>query len=303
MRLSVPSSRAVAVVSLVPLAALAALALLPRPGGGAAVPADAERVLANLLKLNGDAALVRYSAGALDRAAHVQARLESLAQDVRSWAGVDLGLRGLVLSPEDWAGLGLTMPYGMPQQAAAGIAVPAWGNDQSVAFWRGRVGAELPWGGGTPLLGTTEEAASLGLADTFLQVECGRLAAARVVTVRGEDWTLELLAHVVALSAISVHESERLPEIASTYALMAAHAGPPPRPEAFTAGGGFDTWMSFQPVFERGAEIVLAKDGRKGARTLLRIPAGNGGQLTRGDLLKRYPALAAWLRGEAAGQH
>ncbi len=33
------------------------------------------------------------------------------------------------------------------------------------------------------------------------------------------------------------------------------------------------------------------------------LDANRGGQLTRGDLLKRYPALEAWLRGEAAAQH
>ena len=144
-------------------------------------------------------------------------------------------------------------------------------------------------------MGSTEEAASVGLADTFLQVECGRLAAIQAVGVRGPEWTLELLAHVVALSAVAVHEEERLPEISASYSRLAAHWKTAPAVTAFSAGVDFDTWLSYQPVFHRGAEIVLAKDGRKAAKNLLKLPHSNGGQLMTGDLLKRYPALAEWL--------
>ncbi|MEO8505924.1 MAG: hypothetical protein ABI609_18660 [Acidobacteriota bacterium] len=260
-----------------------------------AQPGDESRVLADLLRLPSDTAPVLYSPGALDRAAHVQKRLESVVKDVHSWAGVDLDLHGLVLAPEDWQALHVSRPYGIPQVVAAGLAVPAWGDEHSVAFWQRYLGAGLPWGGGTPLLGSTEEAASVGLADTFLQVECGRFAAAKTVGIRGPEWIAELLAHVVALSAVMVHEEERLPEIAAGYARLANHWPAAPAVSAFSAEIDFDTWLSYQPVFHRGAEIVLAKDGRKAAKNLLRLPRGNGGQLMTGDLLKRYPALAEWL--------
>jgi hypothetical protein len=273
----------------------AGVAVLPAAARGA-LP-DESRVLANLLKLHGEAVSMLYTPGALDRAAHVQERLDALEHDVRDWGGFDLGLHGVVLSPEDWQALHLAVPYGLPMSMAEGLATPAWGDPHSVALWRRLLGGALPWTGDEPINGTRDEAASLALADTMLQVECGRLAAARVVTL-GPDWVRELLAHVVALTAIESHEQERRGEIESVYAALAAHQ-PAPRPVAeFAAGAGLEQRLAYQPVFFRGARIVLDKDGRRAAKKLLRMPDKQSGTLTEGDLVKRYPELKAWLAGQ-----
>ncbi len=268
-----------------------------------AVNADDSRVLANLLKLHGDDVQVLYSAGALDRASHVQERLSAIARDVRDWSGLDLQVQGLVLSPDDWESLHLAAPYGMPQTMAQGVAVPAWGDERSVALWERLIGKPLPWNQGEPLRGSKEEAASLALADTMLQVEIGRMAAERAVPLAGPEWVGELLAHVVASSAMAVHEEVRAGEIDALYDALAQHVTPPAGVEAFSARADLEQRLAYQPLFHRGARIVLAKDGRKAARTLLKLPMGHGGQLTQAELLKRYPDLGAWLRGTAPAAH
>ncbi len=266
---------------------------------GAAGMSDESRVVANLLKLHGEIVPMLYSPGALDRAAHVQQRLDALKTDVRKWSGIDLDLRAVVLSPEDWQSLRVPVPYGLPQWTSIGLASPAWGDQHSVALWHELVGADLPWGGGDPLRGSRDEAASLALSDTLLQVECGRLAAARAIAVRGPDWIAELLAHVVALAAVAMHEEEREGEIAALYAALAQRLPAPGPVRAFAVGAEYRVRLAYQPLFERGARIVLAKDGRKSAKTLLRLPEKNGGQLTEGDLVARYPELKAWLASDS----
>lgn len=280
-------------------AAACGLALLPAVALAADVRSEQSRVLANLLKLHGQAVSMLYSPGALDRAAHVQDRLSALEIDARKWSGVALGLRGVVLAPEDWQTLRLELPYGLPQPMSEGIAVPAWGDQHSVALWQRLLGGALPWPGGEPIRGSRDEAASLALADTFLQVECGRALAAKALPVNGPEWIRELVAHVVALTAVAVHEPERLDAIAAVYAGLGARAGAPGAVAEYSATLPLERRLAYQPAFFRGAQLVVAADGRRAAKKVLALPKKAGGQLTEGDLVKHYPALREWLRGGA----
>ena len=267
---------------------------------GAAGAPDESRVLANLLKLHGDRVPMLYSPGSLDRAAHLQQRLDAVAKDVQNWSGITLDVRGVVLSSDDWQALHIPVPYGLPQWTTVGLAAPAWGDQHSVALWHGLIGSPLPWGGGDPLRGSRDEAASVALADTLLQVECSRLAAARAITVAGPDWIHELLSHVIALTAVAVHENERAAELDAVYAALGAHLPAPGGIRAYAAAADYRVRLAYQPVFHRGAEIVVAKGGRKAAWTLLHVPKKNGGQLTEGDLIKHFPGLREWIASASA---
>src|SRR5688572_26625519 len=144
------------------------------PGIAAAEGAPAS--LGNLLNLRGARSQLRYTPGALDRAAHVQARLDTLAADFANWSGKRFALQGYVLGPEDWAAADMTAAYGLPERTGPGtVAVPAWGDERTVALWRDLLGGALPWGSGLPVRGTPEEAASLALSDLLLQSALAKL--------------------------------------------------------------------------------------------------------------------------------
>jgi hypothetical protein len=241
--------------------------------------------LAHLLNLRGIQTHVRYSPGALDRAAHVQLRLETLAEDFAAWSGQQLPFQGYVLGPEDWAAAQFDVPYGLPKRTGPeSVAVPAWGDDQTVARWRVLLGGPLPWGTGQPVRGTPEEAASLALSDLLLQAELARMFLERT-GVRGEPgWVGEVLAQSVALTAFHSHEAERIPEIEEVYAHLAATPGG----QFAEAARGFDA-----------ARILVAKDGLRTPKRLLKLARDNGGRIGVGDLVARYPELGAWLRTAA----
>lgn len=274
---------------------------IDRPLVLAPSPAATVAPAPQLLTLAGDVP-VRYSPGALDRAAHVQERLQALATDFRRWGGEVEGLHAVVLEPDDWAASGLARPFGLPDRAdPRGVALPAWGNETSVALWRRLYGGGLPVGEETPMRGTAEEATGLGLADILGQVEFARLAVDRTAP-RAEAWARELLAHVLAGAAFQVHEAERGTEIAALYARIAAHVAAAPPPADFHAGLEPQDWLATQPVFFQGAGVVLAKDGAGAAKRLLKsCRKGDGAELVS-RLLERYIALGPWLRGAGAGR-
>ena len=259
-----------------PLAAacLLAAARVPLAAGGFDQP--------HLLTLRGDEVTVRYTPGALDRAAHLQERLRTLAGDVRGWLGVDLELRGFVLGPDEWEAAGVDRPYGVPARVGAReLAVAAWGDERSVALWRAALRQPLPWGGGEPVRGTVEEAASLALCDLLVQVEVGRIAVA-AAGWRGDAEALELAAHVVAASAFALHEPQRRAEIHDVFVRLAERPVAPAR-----RGDG---------LYFRGAEIVLERDGTRAAKRLAQLARRGKGELRREALIERYPELAPWWR-------
>jgi hypothetical protein len=156
-----------------------------------------------------------------------------------------------------------------------------------VAFWRDVLGGgPLPWGRGQPVRGTTEEAASLALADILMQVECGRLfVAAHLAPGGGEDgWVPGLAAQVVALVAVWRHEPAQLPAVTGFWEGIAAR-----RPA--------EDWLGHEARLFAGARLVVARDGEKAVKRLLRLAAPSG-RLTAGALLGRYPELSG-LAGDS----
>lgn len=261
-------------------AALLAAALAPLLAAAAAGQRAADPMaLAHLLTLPGDLAAVRYTPGALDRAAHVQARLALLAEDFRDWGAGGMTLRALVLAPEDWPAADLRRPFGLPERTARGeLAAPAWGSAETVALWRGFLGGPLPWSAGEPVRGTPEEAASLALADLVLQVECGHLFVERAALGSREPWVADLVAHVAAHTAWLRHEPQRLAEVSAAWRALAARTEAPP-------------WLVREAQLHAGAEVVVARDGTRAVKRLMTL-ARRQGALTPGALLRRYPELA-----------
>jgi len=254
--------------------------------------ASAQVNLPSLLNLHGDLAPVRYTPGALDRAAHVQARLEALAMDFSRWGSQPYVLQGYVLAPEDWAVAGLDRPYGLPERAGArGVAVPAWGDDRSVALWRGLLHGQMPWGTDMPVRGTPEEAASLSLADLVLQVESARIFVEGERLGGDAPWIGELVAHAVAHQAFASHEAGRLDEIAEVWTRLGG--GNPDLATCAASVGDPATTLACDARFAAGASILFAEDRMKTVRRLQKLAKKRG--LSEATLVKEYPRLADWL--------
>jgi hypothetical protein len=257
-----------------------------------AAMAGAQVNIPSLLNLHADLAPVRYSPGSLDRAAHVQARLEALARDFSKWGTQRYVLQGYVLAPEDWAAAGLRRPYGLPERSGPrGIAAPAWGDEQSVALWRKLLGGELPWTGDMPVRGTNEEAASLSLSDVILQVESARSFVEGEHLSGDAPWIGDLVAHAVALQAFTSHEAARLDEIAGVWAHLAGNQPDLATCAAATANGS--TQLACEARFAAGARILLADDQMKTVRRLQKLSRKRA--LTEASLVKEHPQLADWL--------
>jgi hypothetical protein len=285
---------------------------LRRPGGlflaafslalavsGLACPAIAEEAswelpqppvdLRHLLLLPGEAAWVFYTPGSLDRAAHVQEWLRTLATEHAKWSGSTVPLSALVLNREEWEGAGLARPYGLPLGLGRGtVALPAEGDSGTVAGWKALLGGHLPPLAGSPLRGSSEEASSLLAADLL-----GRLEAARELQAVGpiqaqEPWVRELVGAMVARWALrgeplTVSYMQRLcEELAATAAGAAGRAE-----EAVDLAGRLGDHRAF------AAAHSLAGSERRPLSRLLELQKRGGGVLHAGLLLGRYPQLSS----------
>ena len=262
-----------------------------------AAPVGADANLAHLFNLRGAHCTVRYTPGSLDRAAHVQARLDALAEDFAKWGGARVELVAYILGPEDWHMAGLRQPYGMPEAVGPNaVAMPAWGDDRTIALWRGLLGGPLPWSSGTPVRGTPEEAASLAAADLVAQVEIARQFVDRERLASGAPWVHELLAATVARAAFERREAVRIGEIEGFFAQLGRTAGPePPSPPI-----EFREGLAAAARFFAGAPILLRRDKGKTVSRLTKLARKSDGPLAVGDWVGRYPELSVWLSGPAA---
>jgi hypothetical protein len=273
--------------------ALAGFVLL---GGLADAGSAADANLATLLNLRGTRSLVRYSPGSLDRAAHVQARLDALAEDFAAWGGVRQELMAFVLGPEDWRAAALARAYGLPEATGTnGIALPAWGDDHTIVVWRSLLGGAVPWTAGTPVRGTPEEAATLAATDLLAQIELARQFVDRERLAGGEPWLRELLAATVARAAFERHEARRRDEIASFFATLVRGAPPAGPPTAYREGLPYREQLAASARFFEGAQLLLQLDGARTVKKLVKLSRKAGRPLEAADLLARYPGLGAWL--------
>lgn len=259
-----------------------------------ALAADAN--LPSLLNLRGAHSVVRYSPGSLDRAAHVQARLDALAEDFAAWGGSRQELLAFVLSPEDWQAARMTRAYGLPEATGAnGLALPAWGDEHTITVWRALLGGSVPWSAGTPVRGTPEEAATLAAADLLAQIELARQFVDREHLAGGAPWLRELLAATVARAAFDRHEADRRDEILGFFAALVRGAPPSGPPTEYREDLPYQQRLAAAAHFFTGAELLLRHDRAKTIQRLVKMSRKNGRPLEAADLLARYPGLGAWL--------
>ena len=251
-----------------------------------------------LLDLPGDLAPVRYTPGALDRAASVQARFELLTEEFARTRFKAAAMVVYVLSPEDWAAAGLANPYGEPELLGTdALVVPAWADEALIARVRGWLGGEIPLPVGLPLLATREEAGALGVSDLLAQIAGGRLLAQRA-NLRGDaQWIAPVVAHLVARVAWDRFEPGRMPEIAALLDAMAAQdKNPGGYPlAAWDEALALPERAYFETRFLRAADLIVAAKGPRGTRKILNRAITGTQPLSEAVLLKEVPALAAWL--------
>lgn len=250
-----------------------------------------------LLALPGDRVIVNYAPGALDRGHHVQRRFDLLVADASRWSDQKLRLRVFVLGRQEWQEMGFGLPYGLPGRMPGNVlAVPAAGDDDTVALWTRLTGGPPPPLAGTPMRGTAAEASSLALADLLGEVEAARVLLASA-GVRGETaWVQQVTAHLLALAVFERYERARLAEIGRFFDSLGHGVDSATGLDGYAPGLDLATLLWFESRFHDGARRVLESGKKNEAKAVLELARKNGGLLTRAALIELYPQLAAWLR-------
>lgn len=253
-----------------------------------------------LLRLPGDRVAVRYTPGALDRAANLQSRLEAVSRLFTRWANREATLRGFVLSREEWTQAGLdAVPYGLPVRAGRyGLAAPAVGDDGIVALWRRLLDGHLPNVAGTPLFGSPEEAACLIASDVLAQVLVGETLAEGVGIAGDQHWVRGLMAHVVSDAVSRKIEPGRAVELGPFFDLLAAgRKGPALAASDYRPEISLEDWLWFQARFYVGARLLVADEGKGDVvKKMMKIARRSEGTLRADELLHEYKKLGEWYR-------
>lgn len=286
------SRRACATVSVL------VLAFVTTAGARADVAGHRTVDLPLLLDLPGDLAPVRYTPGALDRAASVQTRFELLSREFTRTRFQAAAVVVYVLSPEDWAAAGLANGYGEPEALGTdALVLPAWADDAMIGRVRGWLGGEIPVSLGLPLFATREEAGALGVADILAQIAGGRLLAKRAHLVGDRPWIAPVMGHLVSRLAWDRFEPGRMPEIAALLDAMAAQDRTP-------GGHAFEEWDESLPLpqrawfetrFVRAADLMVTAKGARAVRKILTRSIIGLEPLSEAMLCKKFPQLTGWL--------
>lgn len=250
----------------------------------------------------------RYSPGSLDRAAHAQERFGLLAESFARWSGKKTLLPLLVLAPDEWSLAGLALPPGLAEATSAGeLAVPAWGDQKTVALWvRVLAVAELPAAvgseAGEPVRGTRAEAASLGLADLVAELEGARLLLDRADLRFAPAGCADLVAALVARAAFERYETPRLPELRDLFTRLARRVeGPVALAEvrSLEPERRLAAWARLYLAADRG---VGDGSAGKAVKSLLGKAGDRRGPLLIGEVWKRLPAAQPAFNQEFAAR-
>jgi hypothetical protein len=274
--------------------AVALFPLVPCAAAAQHSPPAADIQLPYLLTLPDESAPVLYTPGSLDRAAHTQAWLRVVTET--SWLRLKYAepLRIVVLPRDEWERMGTGVPYGLPLVSERGVlALPAQGDDGTVALWRTAVD-ELPPIPGNPLMGTIDEAASLVAADFVAAPAAGSLLALGSGFSPAEDWVGELLGHLLALDAAREEGMGRAEAMSAFWreirrsADAAAEVGEAP-------AGPLAAELVRHSYLAGAAESILATEKRLPGRALRKMQERAGGTLRSQDLAAEWPSPFARL--------
>lgn len=249
-----------------------------------------------LLALRGNVVTINYTPGALDRAVHVQRRLELLAYDFSRWTGVEVKLRVFVLSRDEWTKFGFMLPYGLPGRIGEStLAVPSYGDATTVELWNRIRGVPLVPLPGIPLKGTAEEAASLALSDLMMEVEAARVLLS-IGGVRGETpWLHQILAHLLARAAFERYEAPRMSEIDALFASLGQQVPAPLPIERYAPGLDLDSFLWFESRFNDGARTVMESGKKNETKALIKQAMKSSRALTQQAFFDLHPEMRHWL--------
>ena len=167
-----------------------------------------------LMRLPGDTVDVHYTPGSLDRAAHVQRRLEVLAATLTDWTEYPVGLVVYVLDRQDWERSNAGPHYGVPGRVTGdALAIAAVGDMELARFWQHLLGRAAPQLPGVPLIGPPEGADALAISDLFLQLEATAAMLRQPGWTANTPLTTRLAVHLTAWDVLSVREPERVAQL------------------------------------------------------------------------------------------
>ena len=276
-----------ALVGLVTLLAFAAFPLEAQSG-------DAP----TLLTLDSGAVQVRYSPGSLERASKIHDLLYELVTSYTGWSRTRVLPMALVLDRDQWETRQSPRPYGLPVVIAPGqVALPAFGDEGTISLWRGYLDGWLPMAQGNVFGGQLDEASSLLAADYLGYVEVSKSLIERGGFKTDEAWILDMASHIQAVTGAGRVRSEAVFALTTFFQRLArANEGEAVSLGAYADGVSFARWLWFQGRFQEAALIIVDADGGRSMKRLRKIQGKSPDDLvTRGALLKRYPALAEWL--------
>ncbi len=246
-----------------------------------------------LFRLPGDTVHVMYSAGTLDRAAHVQQRLEALAATLTKWTKHPYGMTVYVLTRADWGEANAGPYYGVPGQVTGdSLAIAAEGDIELASFWRrllGRPAKRLP---GYPLVGAPEGADALAVSDLFLQLE------ATAVMLRQAGWssntplTMRLAVHLAAWDVLAMREPQRVREVERLFADLGRLSNPDDGEEGML----IEEWVGLEAEFYRAAKLVRTAAGKLATKKILRAAAKDGGVISMEPITNKNKRLKAELQ-------
>ncbi|MEM7583827.1 MAG: hypothetical protein AAF560_10640 [Acidobacteriota bacterium] len=249
-----------------------------------------------LLKLPGDTATVRYTPGSLDRAAHLQTRLELAARSFKRWVDLELEVTLYLLNRDEWRQAGYDVPYGVPVRVGRrGMAAPAEGDAGTVALWSEMLRGILPAVAGSPIRGTPQQAATMILADFVTQLLMCEIMVDEVGIAGADAWVRGLMTHLASVDLVRRHEEVRLRDLDTMYDLLGENLGR----RAFSTRDynpdlGLRDWMWFQAQFHFGAQTIIAEEGKGSVKKMKKLRKRTSGVLNGDLLLRRYDDLNAW---------
>ncbi|MEM1177687.1 MAG: hypothetical protein AAGM22_05050 [Acidobacteriota bacterium] len=245
----------------------------------------------SLATLPGDFVEMRYTLGALDRAARLQTRINEMLRR----GSADFLITVYVLNRDQWATARFNMPYGIPVRVGpTGLAVPASGDAETAKLWND-LQLPLPSAPGIVYRGGPGHAPSELMADVVALALAGEIYADISRLAGDEFWFRGLVSHLVALDYMRKAEPEFKLELDVLYRQIRRE-----RPARSLAASDYRPdismrdWMWFQSQFHEGALAVFEEEGRGVRRRLEKIRKRNGGVVTSAAALGRWDSLRAW---------
>ena len=296
------------------LAVLALGLLCTAPGGEAqgtartaATPAAARKAPTRLyspppsfllLRLGGDRAHIYYVPGSLDRAANLQNRMEVVGQAFQKWSKRPVELVVFLLSPREWEEAGIDVEYGIPVRVGmAAIAAPSRGSPATVALWSELLNGRLPTVIGTPILGTSEELASMMVSDVLVQVLAGEILVDFMGLYAKEVWMRGVVAHLAALAVARVKGTDRTQDLEFFYRQhLSRHSPKTYSLRDYSNDLSFEDWLYFQAQFHFAARAIFDKEGKDAIKKMGKLKKKGNGLIPTDQLRRKYKDFDAWLQ-------